>query len=97
MPNFVKIIFGQIKNKVGIRHMKDFNVKFDKSLLSNFFELNLSEIARQGAQHMLKLTLEAEIEGLLSSTTMKKPVMVYNASFEMIFTKSAQFKQELVK
>jgi len=67
MPNFVRIIFRQIKNKGGIRHMKDFNVKFDESLPLNFFELNLSEIARQGAQQMLKLALEAEIEEFIKS------------------------------
>ena len=67
MPNFVKIIFCQKTNKGGIRHMKDFNVKFEESLPSNFIELSLSEIARQGAQQMLKLALEAEIEEFINS------------------------------
>ena len=47
--------------------MKDFNVKFEESLPSNFFDQSLSSIARQGAQQMLKLALEAEIEDFINS------------------------------
>lgn len=66
MSNFVRINFRKKTNKGGIRHMKDFNVKFEESLPSNFFELSLSEIARQGAQQMLKLALEGEIEDFIN-------------------------------
>ena len=54
--------------------MKDFNVKLEESLpslpqaqCSNFFDLSLSELARQGAQQMLKLALEGEIEDFINS------------------------------
>jgi putative transposase len=67
MPNFVKVIFSQKTNKGGIRHMKDFTVKLEESLPSNFFDLSLSELARQGAQQMLKLALEGEIEDFINS------------------------------
>ncbi|MFC2146211.1 hypothetical protein ACFLRT_02495 [Acidobacteriota bacterium] len=47
--------------------MKDFNLKLEESLPSNFFELNLSEIARQGDQQMLKLAFEGEIEEFIKT------------------------------
>jgi putative transposase len=46
--------------------MKDFNLKFEESLPLNFFELSLSELARQGAQEMLRLAIEAEIEDFIN-------------------------------
>jgi hypothetical protein len=36
MSNFVRINFQKKSNRGGIRHMKDFNVKFEESLPSNF-------------------------------------------------------------
>jgi putative transposase len=72
MLNFVRINFRKKTNKGGIRHMKDFNVKFEESLPSNFIELSLSEIARQGAEQMLKLALEAEIEDFINSYKKEK-------------------------
>lgn len=45
--------------------MEDFSAKFTESLLGNLFSNSVQEIARQGAELMLKLALEAEIEDFL--------------------------------
>lgn len=47
--------------------MRDFNPKFEQSLPSDFFEKGITEIAREGAQQMLKLALEAEIQAFIES------------------------------
>jgi putative transposase len=69
MPNFVKIFFAGKTNKGGIRHMKDFTVELPESLPLEYADLSMSlcEIARQGAQQMLKLALENEIEEFIQS------------------------------
>jgi hypothetical protein len=57
MPDFVKIISFKDKKitKGGIRHMEDFTAKFTESLMGNLFSTSLEEVARQGAELMLKL------------------------------------------
>lgn len=61
MLNFVKICFEEKINKGGIRHMKDFIEKFKESLHENLINLTFRELARKGAELMLRLALEAEI------------------------------------
>jgi len=65
MLNFVKIYFEEKNHKGGIRHMKDFSEKFKKSLQENLINSTLQELARKGAELMLGLALEAEIDEFL--------------------------------
>ena len=41
--------------------MKDFITNFHESLLENLFKLTFRDIARKGAELMLRIALEAEI------------------------------------
>jgi hypothetical protein len=52
-------------NKGGIRHMKDFISKFQESLYEDSFKMTFQELACKGAQLMLRLALEAEINDFI--------------------------------
>jgi len=51
----------------GIRHMNDFIVKFQKSLYENLSKKNFQDVARFGAELMLRLALEAEISEFIEA------------------------------
>lgn len=61
MLNFGKKWYVKKITKGGIRHMKDFITKFEESLHENLFKLTFQDLARQGAEFMLRLALEVEI------------------------------------
>jgi putative transposase len=65
MLNFVKKYYKKEITKGGIRHMEDFITKFEESLLENLFKQTFREIARKGAELMLRLALEAEINDFI--------------------------------
>jgi putative transposase len=72
MLNFVKIFcFQEKNNKGGIRHMKDFIEKFKESLHENLINLTLRDLARKGAELMLGLALEAEINEFIEGYSSK--------------------------
>ncbi|UCH96683.1 MAG: IS256 family transposase, partial [Candidatus Aminicenantes bacterium] len=72
MLNFVKICFEEKINKGGIRHMKDFIEKFKESLHENLIKLTFRELARKGAELMLRLALEAEISEFIEVQSSKR-------------------------
>jgi transposase-like protein len=63
-----KFICKKKDNKGGIRHMKDFTLKAEESLLG-LEEKSLQELARIGAQKMLKLALEEEVKSFVNTYT----------------------------
>lgn len=70
MLNFAiifKIFACETKIKGGIRHMEDFISKFQKSLHENLFKKGFQELARLGAELMLRLALEAEVNGFVEA------------------------------
>ena len=73
MLNFVKIFYFKEKNnKGGIRHMKDFIEKLKESLHENLINLNLRDLARKGAELMVRLALEAEINEFIEGHLSKR-------------------------
>ncbi|MCX6579759.1 MAG: IS256 family transposase [Candidatus Aminicenantes bacterium] len=71
MLNFVKIPCKK-NNKGGTRHMKDFTAKFEESLPENFFKTTFQDLARKGAELMLRLALETEIKDFIEGHCAKK-------------------------
>lgn len=72
MLNFVKICFAKKNHKGGIRHMKDFIEKFQKSLQENLIKSTFQDLARKGAELMLRLALEAEIDEFINEHQSKR-------------------------
>lgn len=73
MLNFVKIFYFKEKNnKGGIRHMKDFIEKLKESLHENLINLTLRDLARKGAELMVRLALEAEINEFIEGHLSKR-------------------------
>lgn len=72
MLNFVKICFKEKNNKGGIRHMKDFIEKFTESLHESLINLTFRDLARKGAELMLRLALEAEINEFIAGHLSKR-------------------------
>jgi transposase-like protein len=71
MLNFVKIFCSKKNHKGGIRHMKDFIEKFQESLQENLINLTFRDLARKGAELMLRLALEAEISEFIEGHSRK--------------------------
>jgi transposase-like protein len=71
MLNFVKIPCKK-NNKGGIRHMKDFTAKVEESLPENFFKTTFQDLARKGAELMLRLALETEIKDFIEGHCAQK-------------------------
>ena len=67
MLNFVRLCCVKPKNKGGIRHMKDFITEFQESLYENLINSTFQDLARKGAELMLRLALEAEINEFVES------------------------------
>jgi transposase-like protein len=72
MLNFVKLCFVKRNNKGGIRHMKDFIAKFQESLYENLINVTFQDLARKGAELMLRIALEAEINEFIDGHQTKK-------------------------
>lgn len=58
-------------NKGAIRHMKDFISKLQESLYEDSFKMTFQELARKGAELMLRLALEAEINDFIEDHNAK--------------------------